>query len=243
MESDADWDLRITDIMSGVAEGVKRLIDWPFENTLNATADPLQQPSPYGEKWDVIWIGHCAAHDNGNGRVYEVHDPAVPPEDHEYSFGGRPDDDQHKPGTRIIFQLRGVICAYSYAVSYQGAKKMLKHIEEEGTNIPFDFTVGNLCSGKADVACAGIWPQAMSAASTASNIAHGAGSITSYAKDASPGPALQYSARVNSKLVLNGGSREDWIPQWDTTWAMKDGEWSLVSFEEAEALAKAEENP
>lgn len=243
MESDVDWDLRIKDIMSGVAEGVNRLIDWPFENTLNTKEAPLQHSSPYGDKWDVIWIGHCAAHDYGNGRIYEIHDPTVPPEDHEYTFGGRPTDDQHKPGTRIMFQLRGVICAYAYAVSYQGAKKMLKHVEEDGTNLPADFFIGSFCNEKADIACAGVWPQVMTAASTASNIAHGDGAVTSNANDASPGPALQYSARFNSKLVLDGGTRADWIPQWNTTWAMKDGEWSLVSFEEAEALAKAEKHP
>lgn len=31
MESDADWDLRIKEIMQGAASAAKRLLDWPFD--------------------------------------------------------------------------------------------------------------------------------------------------------------------------------------------------------------------
>ena len=51
MESDADWDLRIKEILQGVASASKRLLDWPF--------DAQTRPGifPYGDKWDIIWIG------------------------------------------------------------------------------------------------------------------------------------------------------------------------------------------
>lgn len=44
MESDADWDLRIKEVMQGVASASKRLVDWPF--------DVQTRPGifPYGDK-------------------------------------------------------------------------------------------------------------------------------------------------------------------------------------------------
>lgn len=245
MESDADWDLRITDIMTGVGEGVSNIVDWPF-NPPNTTAipvpdpSPIHRPSPYGDKWDIIWIGHCGAYSHGDGRIYEVNDASVPPEDYEYTFGSGPTEEQHRHGTRTVFQLRGAVCSTAYAISYHGAVKLVDYFKETDSNI--DLALGWFCDHKVDMACVGVWPQVITAASTKSNIEHPDGEVagSGYKEEASPGPALQYSARVNSQAVIQGFGEDHWKPEWNSTWAMKNGNWSLVSFQEAKIIAEVE---
>ncbi len=108
MESDSDWDMRVKDIMTGVAEGAQNLVDWPFQpsNDIERFGTPFD-PSPYGDNWDIIWIGHCGSSNYGNGRIYAINDTSVPPEDHEYTFASGPQDMQHRPGTRTMFEFSG----------------------------------------------------------------------------------------------------------------------------------------
>ena len=246
MESDADWDLRIADIMVGVGEGVAWAIDWPFRSSATTAHSfpenaPLQSSSPYGNNWDIIWMGHCGAQNHGNGRIYEINDTSVPPENYEYTFASGPHDEEHRPGTRTVFQIGGTVCSTAYAISYQGAVKLVEYFKQTNTNV--DLALSNFCNSKVDMACVAVWPQVVTAASTKSNIEHPDGETAGagFREAASPGPALQYSARVNSELVLQGLGRESWIPQWNSTWAMKHGNWSLVSFPEAKKIAEAEE--
>lgn len=76
VESDADWDIRLKDIMPQVAQGVKTLVDWPFNKPHH-----IQYPAiePYGDTWDVLWIGHCGSNHDGNIRIYSWNDTSVPP--------------------------------------------------------------------------------------------------------------------------------------------------------------------
>lgn len=36
--------------------------------------------------------------------------------------------------------------------------------------------------------------------------------------------------------VLNGSSREEWVPQWNSTWALKNETWTQMGIEEAREL-------
>lgn len=241
MESDADWDLRIADIMTGVGDGVSNIIDWPFNPPNTSANSSVQDPSPYGDNWDIIWIGHCGVNDFGDGRIYEINDTSVPPEDYEYTFASGPTEDQHRHGTRTVFQLRGAVCSTAYAISYQGALKLVNYIKATNSNL--DLALGWFCDHMIDMACVGVWPQVVTAAKTKSNIDHEDGAVAGTGKheDPSAGPALQYSARVNSQMVLEGAGRDQWKPEWNSTWAMKNGNWTLVSFREAKILADVEE--
>lgn len=51
-----------------------------------------------------------------------------------------------------------------------------------------------------------------------------------------PGPGLQYSARLNAEKVLSGSSMEEWVPQWNSTWALKNETWTQMGIEEAKKL-------
>ena len=228
LESDADWDLRIIDIMYPLGEAVTRISDWP-----NRIHDPAQPHSPYGDDWDLIWMGHCGSTPSGR-RFYEINDTTVPPSDHYYSYAGVPGDDVHKPGTRILYSLQDGICAYGYAVSNKGAKKMVEYIRDTDYNL--DIAMSDFCTVQAEMNCVGVYPQVFTASPSKSNFDRGGehdapGQNQEHDMIVS-GPGLQYSARVNSETVLKGLGREHWWAEWNSTWAVVNDTWSQVSFDE-----------
>lgn len=217
MESDADWDLRIHDILPGVATGAKQIADYPFAAT-DHPRDLSIDASPYGDNWDILWIGHCGSHPGGSGRVYHFNDTTVPDEEHENTFVGRPRRKLYPEGSRLVFEFHITICTTAYAISHKGAVKMLKYLEESNLNI--DVRMQALCEMDPALTCLATWPQVMSAAPSESNIKHpdgekAPGSDTDSLDDgASAGPAIEISARRNAKLVLEGQGRDKWIKEW-----------------------------
>ena len=233
LESDADWDIRIHDIMQPLAKGIQTLVDWPF-NIEHHNVD--QQLFPYGDSWDIVWIGHCGSSQDGNIRAYTWNDTSVPPEHREYTFDTGLSEEQHIPGTRTVFQFGRTTCSTGYAISNQGAKKLAEYFKDSDENI--DLKLSSICSGRPDMTCLGVWPQVVTAANTKSNIDHsGSGDQTSEDpgdKKVEAGPAIQYSARVNSQQILKAGGyvpRKDWLGEWDTCWGVnptKNGTWDLM---------------
>ncbi len=237
VESDADWDMRVKDIMTLVAEGVQTIVDWPFQ-PINNTArfGAPMAPSPYGENWDIVWIGHCGSSNHGNGRYYPINDTTVPPKDHEFRFADIPQDEQHRPGTRMMYDLTGSVCSTGYAISYAGAVKLVEYFKESQENL--DLKLMGVCRDKIDLACVGVYPQVITAAESDSNIDHVEGEVAGQGGVAEevlvrPGPAIQYSARVNAEAAMQGLGIESWRAEWNSTWAMVDDEWKEISFEEA----------
>ena len=129
MESDADWDLRIKEVLEGVATASKRLLDWPFDAPVRSGI------FPYGDKWDVIWLGHCGSWNFENHRIYSFHDSTVPPQDYQYTFSSMPKVDQQSPGTRSVFPLAFAVCSTAYAISNAGAVKLEKEFRQGSDNI------------------------------------------------------------------------------------------------------------
>ena len=127
MGSDADWDLRIKEVMQSVASASKSPLDWPF--------DAPTRPGifPYDNKWDIIWLGHCGSWNHENHRIYSFNDSIVPPEDYEYTFIDKPRAKQHKPGTRSVFPLGQAVCSTAYAISKAGAVNWKRNSEKEAT--------------------------------------------------------------------------------------------------------------
>ncbi|KAL6716211.1 hypothetical protein ACLMJK_005777 [Lecanora helva] len=244
MESDADWDMRIKDIMASLVPGVEAIADWPF-TPINDTEQfeqfgPPMDPSPYGPNWDVLWMGHCGASNHGNGRLWAINDTSVPPEPNEYTFGSPPQDEQHRPGTRMVFQLTHMVCSTAYSITYAGAVKLVELFKDATENL--DLQVAQYCRDAKDLTCLGVWPQVITAASSKSNIDHPDGETAPGAGEeiveVHAGPGLQYSARINAAVAQKGLGKESWHPEWNWTFAMVHDEWQEISFEQ---LAELEE--
>ncbi|KAK3168695.1 hypothetical protein OEA41_005143 [Lepraria neglecta] len=205
LESDVDWDIRIKDSMVGLGEGVKAIADWPFEIPSHPR-DFSKEVSPYGDRWDLVWLGHCGSNADGNGRIYAFNDASAPDEEHAWSFGGSPSPGHRPPGTRIVYQFQKSVCTTGYAISNQGARKLEKHFRQ--ANSPIDLKMWDHCVNDPELACLGVWPQIISMAESKTNIKHTEGGL-SFGHEITDerivaGNGIQISARVNANAGTAG---------------------------------------
>ncbi|EXU94661.1 glycosyl transferase family 25 protein, partial [Metarhizium robertsii] len=117
MEDDVDWDVRIREQLHDFAVSIRALTQ-PLRRQPGKYADPTYpnpvdgspktlpdmnfyslpdtvRPliSPYGDNWDVLWLGHCGMHfvfEHSNlipkGRVVKENDVSVPPKKNLWSI-------------------------------------------------------------------------------------------------------------------------------------------------------------
>ncbi|KAL9099228.1 MAG: hypothetical protein Q9163_005243 [Psora crenata] len=214
VESDADWDMRIKQSMVGVGEGARAIADWPFNP--RSSAEDNKSVSPYGDKWDLIWIGHCGSSANGDGRIYAFNDTAAPDEDHAWAFGERPAEGHRPPGTRIVYQLDMNVCTTSYAISNQGAHKLEQIFQE--ANSPIDLKLWDACANNPRLACLAVWPQVISMTESRTNIKHTEGGLSLghevTEEKIVAGKSIQVSARVNAHFGTADKGPEGWTWEW-----------------------------
>ena len=153
IEDDADWDLNLRSMMEYIALGSQTLLDTPQD----------QPPhSPYGDGWDLMWLGHCASSTiKGDDRRFIMrNDPSVPPWQHRANYGDIPDMSPYDNTTRILFFTAGNTCTYSYALSYRGAAKILKYLSMDVFNKPIDFGLREMCEKRErGFTCISVFPQ------------------------------------------------------------------------------------
>ena len=153
MEDDADWDVNFRSQLELVALGSQTLLDTP------KTSEPH---SPYGDGWDLIWLGHCASQpvDGDYRRFLMKNDPTVTPPEHRVNYGGVPDMSKYGDSTRMMYFTKGSTCTYAYALSFHGAQKVLKWLSMDVYNKPVDFGLHDMCSEKErGFKCLGVFPQ------------------------------------------------------------------------------------
>ena len=126
---------------------------------LNSINGPTPH-SPYGDGWDLLWLGHCASviDENDSRRFVIRNDPTVPPPKHRTNYAKFPDMSMYDNTTRIVFANTGGVCLYAYALSYQGAQKILFHLSMSPFARPIDYGISTMCKRK-DFKCIGIFPQ------------------------------------------------------------------------------------
>lgn len=129
------------------------------QHILNSINGPTPH-SPYGDGWDLLWLGHCAsAIDKDDRRRFVIkNDPTVTPPKHRTNFGLVPDMSRYDNTTRIMFANKGGVCLYAYALSYRGAQKVLSHLSMSLYASPVDFGISDMCKRK-NFKCVGIFPQ------------------------------------------------------------------------------------
>ena len=128
---------------------------------LNSIDGPTPH-SPYGDDWDLLWLGHCASRiDEADNRRFIIeNDPTVTPPKHRVNFGNFPDMSPYDNTTRIVYAATGGVCLYSYALSYRGAQKILFHLSMSLYSRPVDFGIGDLCKQKErNFKCISVFPQ------------------------------------------------------------------------------------
>jgi hypothetical protein len=140
LEDDADWDVNVKAQMLEFARGTRFVLDQEQKFTI----------SPYGDGWDILWVGHCGAKNRqGEDQRYWVahNDPtAVPPSQWGY-WRRQPNltpSALNGTFTRVVFVPSNGLCTWGYAISQQGARRFLRDQSEVQAK-PSDRALNRMC--------------------------------------------------------------------------------------------------
>ena len=151
MEDDVDWDIRLLSQLPELAKGVRSVSNISLSE---------HQNSPYGDDWDVLWLGHCGEiMPKNDDRKYIIeNDDTVAPKAHQPWLRSLKDLPEH---TRIVHKAGAPICTFGYGVSYRGAQKIIMVLGvKAGANLAFDNGLAYLCrDGYLDIKCYSVDPQ------------------------------------------------------------------------------------
>ncbi|PPJ53105.1 hypothetical protein CBER1_11674 [Cercospora berteroae] len=123
----------------------------------NETSTVVPMTSPYGDlsRWGMLWLGHCGcrfpwAEDKNVpiGRAIISDDETVPARKHiNIEFGDTQLVDQYPDHTRVVARSRVNTCTLAYAVSQDGARRMLYEFGIHRVTDPLDMMYRALCDG------------------------------------------------------------------------------------------------
>jgi hypothetical protein len=171
LEDNTDWDLRIKDQLRDFAIASQTLTQPLLSNgqsyaNMSATkkTDDLYfyslpeihhaNVSPYGDNWDVLWLGHCGqsfASDDSKvpkARVIRHSDKTVPKKNHLSSLNSPfslVDNFPHH--TRAIHYSQEGTCSRGYAISRKGARKLLYEVGLRDVTDAFHIMLRFFCEG------------------------------------------------------------------------------------------------
>ncbi|KAI9373904.1 hypothetical protein BJX61DRAFT_541266 [Aspergillus egyptiacus] len=209
MEDDADWDVGLRLQLREVARGVRELS--------NNQQAPRREP--YGTNWDLLWIGGCATLQGQNETSAYVipDDPTTCSLDHRGPWDGPIGPHaawkaQH-PGiamdsTRFVYRADHGCCLYGYAVTYEGARKILAALSLEKSH-EVDNALGELCggrNGREQIRCYGVYPNVIGTFKPAGS-AFRSSDIQNYTTDEwheAESFNVVYSTRLNLYRLLSG---------------------------------------
>ncbi|KAJ5282008.1 hypothetical protein N7478_007380 [Penicillium angulare] len=144
MEDDADWDINIKAQLTEFAHGLHSI----------QGNKRVSREAPYGTNWDVLWIGGCLSGPSSNEtHFYAIpNDPTVPSVEQRQGAAGIPESWKEtfsEDSTRYIYKAAAGCCLYGYAVTSQGARKILAALSVDHIEIPVDNALSDLCGGAA----------------------------------------------------------------------------------------------
>lgn len=215
LEDDVDWDVRIKSQLQDFAIGSDYIMR--TDNT-----DPIwyhqmapgQPPktSPYGDGWDVLWLGHCGMGLDENETIALRADDFTAPEAHYYRSyipDGVPPLINYPNHTRAVTAGSEKTCSLAYAVSQAGARKLLYELGMERLSYAFDLMLRNWCeglNGRQKHACISVMPPLMEhhrpigAVAADSDITEYNGELRDFAFTLN----IRWSVRMNIKKLLQG---------------------------------------
>lgn len=153
MEDDSDWDVSLKDQLLLFAQG-SQYVTGVKQNEI--------PHSPYGDEWDLLWLGHCASQIevNDQRRFLIENDNTVPPPSRRVNFSWDiPDMSIYSNSSRIVYKAGSGVCLYAYALSLRGAAKLLHGNSMLTTFLPIDLAIGYKCRDDDNFRCIGVFPQ------------------------------------------------------------------------------------
>ncbi|EJP63114.1 LPS glycosyltransferase, putative [Beauveria bassiana ARSEF 2860] len=179
LEDDADWDVRIHQQLRDFALSTRALIQ-PLAGSSPSSpsyADPtfldptqpdpreisfdslpntaLPHKSPYGDDWDLLWVGNCGLHfpfpkstTIPKGRVIHRGDETVAPKKNLWSIN-RPFTllEEYPAHTRAVSHAQEGVCTLGYALSHRGARRIMQEIALKPVTDAYDILLRFFCEG------------------------------------------------------------------------------------------------
>ena len=204
-EDDADWDVALKYQMVEFARGSRFLLNTPLRK---------QPKSPYGEGWDMLWLGHCGIlEQRSDPRRWIITDDATvtPSEFHNDNVDTPTLEPFGKEHTRMVFRSANGCCVAAYALSLSGARKTLNMMSLRAWDGPVDWGWNDLCrDGITNFICIAPFPQLFGAHRPAGNQSRWSDIETIPGKD-HVGKAhslyLVFPTRLNIEALLTGSTR------------------------------------
>ncbi|KAL8913363.1 MAG: hypothetical protein Q9171_001840 [Xanthocarpia ochracea] len=211
LEDDSDWDVSFKDQLADFATGSRYISN---STTLSR--------SPYGDDWDLLWLGHCSAqqHPSDQRRFVIENDDTVPPMAHRVNFNEVPKLNElgYDNSTRIVFRANEGVCLYSYALSYRGAQKVLRWQNNIKKFNPIDLGMGHQCRDDPNFKCIAVFPQLVDSHKSAGRASRdsdiGTFDPTQIRKKGYTNNIV-HSTRLNIDNMINGGRDAKIEAQWD----------------------------
>jgi len=206
-EDDADWDVSFKQQLVQFARGSRYILK---------TLEHEASHSPYGDDWDLLWLGHCGqwVYPGDDRRFFVIpNDPTVEPPQFRQNVDTPNMTHWEGPSannqTRIIFNSEGGVCTPAYAISQRGARKSLYHMSMIPYNSPVDWGFANLCKNKEnDFTCVSVFPQLVGVARPMGNSSKwsdiGYGNEAERTVEPASSQHLVYSTRLNMGNLLEG---------------------------------------
>jgi hypothetical protein len=173
LEDDTDWDVRIKDLLHDFALTSRAMVQ-PLAGSERSLSDSTKQEnalikdiqfydmpateepgvSPYGDNWDVLWLGHCGMafptddRPMPKTRIIRHNDKTVPKKNHLWSLANPfhlVEDYPHH--TRATHHVQEGVCSLGYAISRRGALKLLYEVGMRDVTDAFDIMLRFFCEG------------------------------------------------------------------------------------------------
>ena len=218
IEDDVDWDVRLKSLLRDFAVSNNALEQNPGTFEFPDLPSSLQpKHTPYGDRWDLLWLGHCGLNVPGDNIVIHQNDPTVPEKQYLHSW------DMTEPTplgifphhTRVVAaQVQEPVCSLGYAITQKGARSILYNLGLRNLDSPFDVSLRYWCQGTGGNElhnCPGIIPQLFDhfrrkgPKSRDSDISEKGGEIRKKPETLN----IRWSVRLNMKKLLRGDTNYD----------------------------------
>ncbi|KAJ5535685.1 hypothetical protein N7513_008871 [Penicillium frequentans] len=196
VEDDADWDLNIKTQLQSFALAIRGL-----QGTRN-----IPTSSPYGDDWDILWLGHCGLECKTDLPYYESDDDlTVLAPRHFLPYWRDPPAVERPEHSRMVCTAQDAVCTSFYALLAALSVNPSGLAEEIDIGAQIDVAVGRMC-GHGYLRCFAPYPaitgifRSAGAADKGSDIhQEGAGDTVGFASW-----GMLYSTMSNVQRILRG---------------------------------------
>ncbi|RAL04467.1 uncharacterized protein BO80DRAFT_491192 [Aspergillus ibericus CBS 121593] len=196
IEDHIDWDVNLKTQLKGFALGAQKI------QKSNASY------SPYGDSWDLLWLGHCGVKCNTSSPVQimphditAVSSQSLPP----YSYDAPAGTGNN---VRVTCKMEEAACSGAYALRYRASQKVLATLALSTAPRPvkFEGLLSQLCRD-GSLECYSSYPSLLGRWNWTSREAGPSDSIQETDSHASLSMGAMYSTLQNVRRLLAGASQ------------------------------------